>query len=76
MRALKQMISPYIAISISTGHWTTAWMRYLNKIDILIARGDKMIDLSTNTIQNLFFQQIRNLTLNTENLTQGFTQVI
>gem|GEM_PF-6239714 len=23
-----------------------------------------MIDLSTNTIQNLFFQQIRNLTLN------------
>ena len=35
-----------------------------------------MIDLSTNTIQNLFFQQIRNLTLNTEDLKQGFTLVI
>jgi len=31
-----------------------------------------MIDLSINTIQNLFFQQIKNLTLNTENMKQGF----
>ncbi len=35
-----------------------------------------MIDLSKNTIQNLFFQQIRNLTLSTEDLKQGFTLVI
>jgi len=41
MQALKQMISLHTAISLSTGHWTTARMRYLNKTTILIARGDK-----------------------------------
>jgi len=35
-----------------------------------------MNDLSIKTIENIFFQQIRNLTLNTENLKQGFTQAI
>ena len=70
------MISSHTAISIPTGHWTTARMRYLNKIVILIARGEKMNDLSIKTIENIFFQQIKNLTLNTENLTKGFTQVI
>jgi len=39
--ALKQTISSHISISISTGHWTTSWMRYLNKTAILIAGGDK-----------------------------------
>ncbi len=66
------MISSYISILISTGHWTTALMSYLNKADILIARGDKMIDLSTNTIQNLFFQQIKTLTFNTDKPRQVF----
>jgi len=41
MQALKQTISSHTGISISTGHWTTARMRYLNKTAILIARGDK-----------------------------------
>ena len=35
-----------------------------------------MNDLSIKTIENIFFQQIRNLTLNKENLKQGFTQAI
>lgn len=31
-----------------------------------------MNDLSIKTIENIFFQQIKNLTLNTENMRQGF----
>lgn len=31
-----------------------------------------MNDLSIKTIENIFFQQIKNLTLNTEDMRQGF----
>ncbi len=31
-----------------------------------------MNDLSIKTIENIFFQQIRNLTLSTEDVRQGF----
>jgi len=51
-------------------------MRYLNKTCFLIAEVIKTIDLTKNTIQNLFFQQIKNLTLNAENNIQNFSRAI
>jgi hypothetical protein len=51
-------------------------MRYLNKTCFLIDEVIKTIDLTKNTIQNLFFKQIKNITLNEENNMQQFPEAI